>query len=140
MKLLIVEDDPLIGPAMKAVLETAGYTVVGPLRDAPRAMRLAEREAPDLALVDVRLAGGEDGISLCRRLHGELGIPALLVTGNGHLAEAGRDTALGSLTKPFTPQALLNAVGVVGEVLGGLRPSSVPRGLALFPRSLGLHV
>ena len=139
LKLLIVEDDPLIGPAMKAVLVKAGYTVVGPLRDASKAMRLAEREHPDLALVDVLLAGGEDGVSLSRRLRKDLGVPSLLVTGYEHHGEEVRDTALGLLHKPFAPQALLDAVGVVGEVLGGLRPSFVPRELELFPSSLHLH-
>lgn len=139
MKILIVEDDPLVGPAMKAVLEKAGYTVVGPLRDAAKAMRLADREHPDLALVDVLLAGGEDGVSLSRRLKAKLSVPSLLVTGYDHHAEEVRDTALGFLHKPFAPQALLDAVGVVSEVLGGLRPSFVPRELELFPPSLRLH-
>ncbi|HYG89572.1 MAG TPA: response regulator [Azospirillum sp.] len=139
MKLLIVEDDPLIGPAMKAVLAKAGYTTVGPLRDAAKAMRLAQRQQPDLALVDVLLAGGEDGISLCRRLRTELGIPSLLVTGYEHHADEVRDTALGFLHKPFAPRSLLDAVGVVGEMLGGLRPSAIPRELELFPSSRQLH-
>lgn len=140
MKLLIVEDDPLIGPAMKAVLEKAGYTVVGPLRDAAKAMRLADRERPDLALVDVLLAGGEDGVSLSRRLRAGLDIPSLLVTGFDHHAAEVRDVALGFLHKPFTPQSLLDSVGVAAEVLGGLRPSFVPRELELFPAWLRQHV
>lgn len=140
MKILIVEDDPLIGPAMKAVLEKSGYTTVGPLRDAGKAMRLAERERPDLALVDVLLAGGEDGVSLSRRLRAKLGVPSLLVTGFEHHADEVRDTALGFLHKPFTPQTLLDAMGVVVEMLGGLRPSYVPRELELFPGAQRLHV
>lgn len=136
---MIVEDDPLVGPAMRSVLEKAGYTVIGPLRDASKAMRLAERERPHLALVDVLLAGGEDGVSLSRRLRSDLGVPSLLVSGYDHHAEEVRDTALGFLHKPFAPQALLGAVGVVGEMLGGLRPSFVPRELELFPASLRLH-
>lgn len=140
MKLLIVEDDPLIGPAMRSVLEKAGYTVIGPLRDAAKAMRVAEREHPHLALVDVLLAGGEDGVSLSRRLRSELGVHSVLVTGYDHHAEEVRDTALGFLHKPFAPQALLDTVGVVSEMLGGLRPSVVPRELELFPAARRLHV
>jgi len=140
LKLLIVEDDPLVGPAMKAVLEKAGYGTIGPLRDASKAMRLAQREKPDLALVDVLLAGGEDGVSLSRRLRAELGVPCLLVTGYDHHAEDARDVALGFLHKPFAPQSLLDAVGVVGEVLGGMRPSFIPRELELFPNARQLHV
>ncbi len=139
LKLLIVEDDPLIGPAMKAVLEKAGYTTIGPLRDATKAMRVAQREQPALALVDMLLAGGEDGASLCRRLRDELGIRSLLVTGYEHLTDEVRDTALGFLHKPFAPQSLLDAVGVAGEVLNGLRPSSIPRELELFVSSAHLY-
>ncbi|WP_207459903.1 response regulator [Azospirillum sp. SYSU D00513] len=132
MKLLVVEDDPLIGPAVKAVLENAGYTVVGPLRDAAKAMRLAIREKPDLALVDVFLAGGETGLTLARRLKEELSLPSLLVTGFDHRADEARDFAVGVLRKPFTPDALSASVGAVAELLGGLRPSSIPSSLELF--------
>jgi DNA-binding response OmpR family regulator len=136
LKLLVVEDDPLIGPAVKAVLENTGYTVVGPLRDAAKAMRLAIREQPELALVDLYLAGGENGLVLARRLKEELNIPSLLVTGFDHWAEEAREVALGLLRKPFLPDALTASVGVVAELLGGLRPSSIPFSLELFSESV----
>ena len=134
MKVLVVEDDPLIGPAVKAVLENAGYTVVGPLRDANKAARLGARELPDLALVDVYLAGGENGLTLARKLWEEHGVPSLLITGYDHRAEEARDFALGLLRKPVMPDALISAVGVMGEILGGMRPSSIPPALELFGR------
>ncbi|AWK84836.1 response regulator [Azospirillum thermophilum] len=132
MKLLVVEDDPLIGPAVKAVLENAGYTVVGPLRDANKAARLGARERPDLALVDVYLAGGETGLTLARRLWEDNRIPSLLLTGFDHHGEAARDFAIGLLRKPVMPDALVDAIGAVGELLGGLRPSYIPPSLELF--------
>ncbi|AWB07379.1 response regulator (plasmid) [Azospirillum humicireducens] len=132
MKLLVVEDDPLIGPAVKAVLENAGYTVVGPLRDAAKAARVGARECPDLALVDVNLAGGENGLVLARRLWQENGIPSLLMTGFDHHAAEARSFAMGLLRKPVMPDALVQAIGAVGEILGGLRPSSKPDALEIF--------
>jgi len=134
VKLLVVEDDPLIGPAIKAVLENAGYTVVGPLRDAAKAARLGARELPDLALVDVYLAGGENGLTLARKLWDEHGVPSLLITGYDHRAEEARDFALGLLRKPVMPDALIDTIGVMGEILSGLRPSSIPPALELFGR------
>ncbi|QCO17862.1 response regulator (plasmid) [Azospirillum brasilense] len=134
MKLLVVEDDPLIGPAIKAVMENAGYTVVGPLRDAAKATRLGVREQPDLALVDVYLAGGENGLTLARKLWEEHNIPSLLITGFDHRGEEARDFAVGLLRKPVMPDALVDAVGAVGEILAGLRPSSIPPALELFGR------
>ncbi|WP_448206333.1 response regulator [Azospirillum sp. sgz302134] len=134
MKLLVVEDDPLIGPAVKAVLENAGYTVVGPVRDANKAARIGPRERPDLALVDVYLAGGENGLTLARKLWEDCAIPSVLITGFDHRAEDARDFALGLLRKPVMPNELVDAVGVVGEILAGLRPSSIPAALELFGR------
>ncbi|MBP2230542.1 DNA-binding response OmpR family regulator [Azospirillum agricola] len=136
MKLLVVEDDPLIGPAVKAVLENAGYTVVGPLRDANKAARVGARENPDLALVDVNLAGGENGLTLARRLWEENRVPSLLMTGFDHHAEEAREFAMGLLRKPVMPDALVDAVGTLAEILGGLRPSSVPSALELFHSSI----
>ncbi len=136
MKLLVVEDDPLIGPAVKAVLENAGYTVVGPLRDAVKAARVGARECPDLALVDVNLAGGENGLVLARRLWEENGVPSLLMTGFDHHAAEARQFAMGLLRKPVMPDALVQAVGAAGEILGGLRPSSTPAALEIFHGSV----
>ncbi|WP_448205791.1 response regulator [Azospirillum sp. sgz302134] len=132
MKLLIVEDDPLIGPAMRAVLRGAGHTVHGPVRDAAKALRLAGTEHPDLALVDYKLAGAEDGLSVVRRLLAEFGVPALLVTGFDHRAEDVRDAALGILHKPFTPEALVGAVAAVRDRMAGKPSAGVPGALDLF--------
>lgn len=138
MRLLIVEDDPLIGPALKAVLENAGHVVIGPARDAVKAARIARRDLPDLALVDVYLSGGENGLSLVRRLWQEMGVPSVVVTGFDFVAEDGLDCAVGLLRKPVMPKDLISAVAAVQQVLGGNRPIRVPASLSLFelkPRS-----
>jgi len=137
MKLLVVEDDPLIGPAMRAVLSGAGYTVLGPVRDATKAMRFADAGHLDLALVDYSLAGGQDGLCVVRQLAAVHGIPSLLVTGFDHRADDIRDLALGILHKPFSPTALIGAVEAVGALLTGNAPSSVPMSLKLFRTSAG---
>lgn len=132
MKLLIVEDDPLIGPAMKVVLLGAGHTVHGPVRDGAKAMRLADLVRPDLALVDYCLSGREDGLCVVRRFAVEYGIPSLLVTGFDHRAEDVRDQALGFLHKPFAPEALVGAVKAVESLLAGKVPAGAPTTLELF--------
>ncbi|HYG88731.1 MAG TPA: response regulator [Azospirillum sp.] len=132
MKVLIVEDDPLVGPAMKAVLSRAGHAVTGPVRDLAKAMRAAETDHPDLALVDYVLAGGHDGLCVVRRLKAEHGVRSLLVTGFDHRAEDVRDLALGILHKPFAPTALIDAVEAAGALLTGGVPSFTPMALTLF--------
>ncbi|HYG88000.1 MAG TPA: response regulator [Azospirillum sp.] len=132
MKLLIVEGDPLIGPAMKAVLRGAGHTVFGPVRNAAKAMHLAEGERLDLALVDCHLVGTEDGLCVVRRLAVEHGVPSLLITGLDHGADEVRGEALGFLHKPFSPGALIGSVEAAGMLLAGNTPAAIPPALELF--------
>lgn len=141
MKLLIVEDDPLIGPSMKAVLGQYGHEIIGPVRTAAKALRLVERGSrrpdlslPDLALVDYHLAGGENGLSLVRALKERYGVPSLLVTGYDHRGAEAHGVALGCLVKPFMPEVLEQAVAAAEEVLAGHRPSFPPAALTLFER------
>jgi DNA-binding response OmpR family regulator len=137
--LIVVEDDPMIGLAMRAVLEQSGHTVLGPVRHAAKAVRLAERDRPDLALVDLALPGGENGLALARRLD-ELRVPCLLVTGYDVVPEKAGNSIIGVLRKPFAPDALLAAVGAVGEALAGFATAPPPQQLRLFPDRLAHFV
>lgn len=135
MKILVVDDDPLVGPAIRAVLESGGHTVIGPCRDAAKALRRAAREGPDLAVVDFNLAGGEDGLSLARKLKDRHAVPSLVVSGYGHRAVEAREVALGFLHKPFTPLALTAAIGCVDAVIGGRLSPFVPPAVEVVPRA-----
>ena len=112
MRILVVEDDPRAGPAIKAVLGSAGHEVVGPCRDAAKALRRVARARPDLALVDFNLAGGEDGLSLSRKL---------------------RDRPL-EATSSNLPQHRRDALGIVHV---GRRGIDGPRNAGLSPRRDG---
>ena len=61
MTILIVEDEVLIGMALRMVLRVAGYRVRGPVARGDKALALAAKEPPDLALVDIGLAGPMPG-------------------------------------------------------------------------------
>ena len=55
MIILIVEDEILIGWALKLVLHLAGHHAVGPAASADEALRLAQVERPELAFVDINI-------------------------------------------------------------------------------------
>jgi two-component system, response regulator PdtaR len=55
MRILIVEDEPLIAASIDWELRDAGYEVIGPAADAAHALALARATRPDLALVDINL-------------------------------------------------------------------------------------
>lgn len=134
MKILIVEDDALIAMELEASLSDAGHTVVGPASTVGRAIERAAANVPDLALVDIRLRDGGDGIELARRLRREFGLRALFVSAQRLEARHSRDAAIGFLCKPFTPHVLLATIACAEAVLQGERPPPpmIPHGLELF--------
>jgi DNA-binding response OmpR family regulator len=69
----------LIAITLRDALEDAGYRVLN-LTDRPNeALDVAKADKPDLALVNIRLAGGDDGVALAETLK-SLGIPVLLMS------------------------------------------------------------
>lgn len=104
VRLLIVEDEPLIAADMKAMLEEMGHDVVGIAHNGSAAIALAQREQPDLALLDIRLHGEPDGIAVAMELTGRLRIPFLFITSHADPATLERVKATrpeGFVIKPF---------------------------------------
>ena len=67
---------------MKDLLELLGADVVGPAATTAEAERLLSEHAPDVALVDFHLRGGELAYGLIARLHDQ-GVPVIVVSGSG---------------------------------------------------------
>jgi two-component SAPR family response regulator len=57
-RVLIVEDDFLIALDLESVLQSAGFTVLGPVPSALGALDLIEKTSPDIALLDIHLTNG----------------------------------------------------------------------------------
>jgi len=68
LRAIIVDDEPLARDELAFMLgEVGGVDVVGQAGDAHEALKLAEREDPELAFVDLRMPG-PDGIALAEAL------------------------------------------------------------------------
>ena len=65
-KVLIIDDEPDIQRLLKALLESAGYTVASAL-DSMQALMIARQVKPDLMILDIRMPGG-GGIKVYERL------------------------------------------------------------------------
>jgi two-component system, response regulator PdtaR len=126
LRLLIVEDAPLVGPTTRAILKREGHHVAGVATTPIKTHRLVRRARADLALIDLKLADGGRGLDVARQLRGELGVSCLIITGYQLRAHEVGKAALGILHKPFSPAAPIKAVAVAGELLAG-RPPSMPR-------------
>lgn len=134
MRILLVEDEPIIALDAEMSLISAGHEVVGPCRTSEAALEAAQREKPDIAMVDINLCGGNEGVSIVRALRERLGIRSVFATGQPNIAREHRDTALGVLQKPYSPRDLVDTFPVLEALMRGDAPPppEIPAGLELF--------
>ena len=124
--ILIAEDNAMVGMMMQMDLEAAGYVVLGPFARCAPALAAAETSTPDLALLDIDLAGGDSGIALARQLRDRSVNTCLFVTGQGVDAASARELAVGVLTKPFPSLTLIAAVeGALAIAAGAGDPQEI---------------
>ena len=112
-RILIVEDDFLGAERVRTVLEAAGYDVVGAAGRTDRALELAARHDPDLAIVDMMLEVDVDGVRTATELVRRRRVKILVTTGfPDSVVEAHgvRELACAVLRKPFLDRELLDAV------------------------------
>jgi CheY-like chemotaxis protein len=132
MEILIVEDESVVAMEMQRILRDAGHNVLGVARRATDAIALARRERPDLALIDVRLAGGTSGVDAARQIWRLFETPSILVTGHAEEARGAAAVAIGCLRKPFAPVDLLEVVRIGGRFLDGRVPAASPDNFELY--------
>lgn len=113
MRVLIVDDEPVIRSLVAAVLMDAGYEVAVAC-DGEQALRAARELLPGLVLLDLGLPGlsGWDVLEALRRCPEHYRTPVIVLSGLLADDERGRARSLAAdtLAKPFTPAALLHAV------------------------------
>jgi CheY-like chemotaxis protein len=111
LRILVVEDSWQIGMALKRLLRSLGADVVGPVATAAEAERLIFGRAPDAALVDFNLRGGERAHGLIDRLHDQ-GVRVVVISGYGDLPLPHEKVAA-VLQKPIVEEQLLAALASV---------------------------
>ena len=129
--LLIVEDQVLLAMALKDTLEDSGYRVLELAIRHQEALGVARELKPDLALVNISLAAGDDGVALACDLKA-LGVPVLFISGQQDRARLARDVAIASLSKPYSPADMVNAVNYLFRHLHGDETLQPPLRLEVF--------
>jgi DNA-binding response OmpR family regulator len=146
-RVLIVEDDEVIGEAMAQHLATAGFDPILVSKGDVGLSRL-RYESPDVCVLDLMLPG-RDGWSLIETARGEgIGTPIVVVSARGtehdrvHALELGADDYL---VKPFSMKELVARVQAAAR--RGVRPQEGSRGdaieieeLRIDPRSVQAYV
>jgi two-component system, response regulator PdtaR len=109
LRVMVVEDEFFISLGIKELLEALGHVVVAVAVSADEAVNIAEKERPDVVLMDIRLIGSRDGIDAAEEIRRRFGIGSIFVTANSDPQTRQRAQAvqpLGFLEKPLTEQRL----------------------------------
>ena len=112
---LIVEDEVIVAMEIESRLHRLGYRVAGPVRTGEEAIETVRREAPDLVLMDIRLAGPMDGIAAAARITSGFDIPVVYLsayTDDETLRRAKISEPFGYLIKPFEERELHSALEI----------------------------
>jgi CheY-like chemotaxis protein len=109
LRILVVEDEVLIAGMIEEALTELGCIVIGPTGRLDVALRLAQTEALDGAMLDVSIQGGS-AVPVVERLRGR-GVSVLVTSGGSDPGLAG--TA--RLDKPFSAAALRRWVAALAR-------------------------
>lgn len=119
--ILIVEDDTEIRTLVCEYLNRNGFDARGVESGSDMDQALLEGHV-DLIVLDVNLPGGEDGLSICRRMRAKSDVPILMLTARSDDIdrivglEVGADDYMG---KPFNPRELSARIGAILRRAGG---------------------
>lgn len=131
VRILIAEDESLIREDLRARLERFGYEVAGSAATGENALRIAGDTSPDLALMDIVLKGGMDGVETAGHLRKRFGIPVIFLTAWADadvLSRAKTAMPYGYLVKPVEDRELKAALEIAAY------KSEVEKKLALAER------
>jgi DNA-binding NarL/FixJ family response regulator len=149
LRVMIVDDHPLVRSAVARAIDADGMVVVAEAATAEEALRIAPEVAPDILLVDIALPG-MSGLQLVRELAPRLPATRIVMlttsSADRDVVDAMRYGAKGYLTKDVSPEALARSLRasqsgelviprrLVGKLFAGMSWRGVPeRGNADAP-------
>lgn len=116
-RILIVEDEYLVGALAEQALSASGYDVVGVARSAAEAVQLAVAYRPALVVMDIRLHDS-DGVAAAIEIFQSTGTRCLFAsahTDDVTRARAASAKPLGWLSKPYRAADIVQAVSTILE-------------------------
>jgi CheY-like chemotaxis protein len=113
MRVLIVEDDPLIAADLSQTVEGLGHEVCGCAASADEARAMADQTQPEILLVDFNLEGTKTGLSAAAHIRASRPTKVVFITGqfdplvHEAIGDARPDAVLG---KPYTAEQVRAAL------------------------------
>ncbi len=121
LRVLVVEDEPLVSHLICATLEEAQARVVGPYSTVGDARQAVIASQIDAGLLDVDVAG-EKIFPVAEQLHAS-GVPFLLLSGYGPEAIPADRPEWRALAKPFRMSGLVTALAEQIAYVASRRPA-----------------
>jgi DNA-binding NarL/FixJ family response regulator len=110
IKILIVEDEPLIAEGIALHLKNSSFVVSAIAYDADEALHLLQTKTPDIAILDINLDSNKDGIELAEYINKAYPMPFIYLTSYSDktiMERAKATSPAGFIVKPFNKNTLL---------------------------------
>ncbi|HSO24821.1 MAG TPA: sigma-54-dependent Fis family transcriptional regulator [Chondromyces sp.] len=114
-KVLVVEDESVVASDVQNCIRKIGHEVAGWATTAGEAVSLAESTRPDLVLMDIRLGGGDDGITAAGKIRERFDLPVVFLTAfadDDTLTRAKAVAPFGYIRKPFDATDVRIAIAI----------------------------
>ncbi|MGH9105372.1 MAG: response regulator transcription factor [Acidimicrobiales bacterium] len=126
--IVVVEDDTNIADLVDMYLRGEGFRVIQ-AGTGEAGLAAIEREHPRMAILDVSLPGGIDGLEVCRRVRVKRFLPVLMLTARDAEVDRVLGLEMGAddyVTKPFSPRELVARVkAILRRTDGANEPNDV---------------
>jgi len=146
VKILVVEDEIIIADHICDTLEELGYKTLEPAISYTEANETIEAEMPDIAILDIQLAGKKTGIDLAKRIKEKYDFPFIFLTSNADAATvklAKEVMPLAYLVKPFTKDELFASIEIALSNYSKRKGTAVDENLvikdSLFIKDKGMY-
>jgi two-component system chemotaxis response regulator CheY len=116
MKILLVDDAPMMRVLLRGILEAGGYDVIAEAADGEEAVALYRTHLPDVVTMDIVMPvqDGIETVRVLRKLDPEARVIMVSAMGQERLiAEAMEAGALAYVLKPFNPEQVLSVMQMV---------------------------
>ncbi|MCG0276170.1 MAG: response regulator [Thermosediminibacteraceae bacterium] len=116
MRVLIVDDEPIIRMDVREILEEKGCVVIGEAADGKTALNLARSLKPDVVLMDIKMPGDMDGLQAAKLINDEEICPVVLLTAYSESELVEQASSMGSifgyLVKPIKEEDIMPALNM----------------------------
>jgi DNA-binding NarL/FixJ family response regulator len=129
LKILIIEDEPIIAENISMYLNNADFTVSGIAYDDEEAVNQLHNNTPDAVILDINLDSSIDGIQIADYINKNFRLPFLFLTSYSDketLQRAKLVEPSGYIVKPFNGQTLLASLEIAISNFANRSNNQVP--------------